>query len=199
MSLSALRVTSWLHDEANEVVSRGPSFGGMCTEENEAAASDHLEIHSMSMRYATALLTIAALLVLPGCASRQAQAPRLSEIRPPDPQRREVRVEVPRARLQQAARSGGGVESLRIVEVYRRNQEFMPLPPEYRLFNIERGSIADLLGLKNADVVVAANDYVIPNPNTFRQYLLLLPAERDAQIEVRRGRESILFRYEFTG
>ncbi len=71
--------------------------------------------------------------------------------------------------------------------------------PEYRLFDIQKGSVGDLLGLENADVLVAANGYIVFRPDQFMKYLAGLPFQEGTFIEIRRDGKPMLLQYEFTG
>lgn len=73
------------------------------------------------------------------------------------------------------------------------------LNPEYRLFDIQKGGVAQVLGLENADVLVAANGYVVYHPDQFMRYLAGLPVEGGTFIELRRNGKPMLLKYTFSG
>jgi type II secretory pathway component PulC len=68
---------------------------------------------------------------------------------------------------------------------------------EYRVFDINQDGVYALLGLENADIIVAANRYLIRNPAQFPSFVQLLAAENEAQIEIRRDGEARLHKYSF--
>lgn len=72
--------------------------------------------------------------------------------------------------------------------------------PEYRLFfDNKKGGLFNLLGLQNADVLIAANGYVVFNPNQFLRYLASLPFNDGTFIEIIRNEKSLLLQYEVEG
>ena len=134
-----------------------------------------------------------------GCASQDLRGGvKLSTLRAVDPSRQTIEISIPRAKLRTALADRESLTRTRIVEIYFRDQEYAAAPHQYRLFDIVPGGVFDLLQLRHADVLVAANDYVIPSPQSFRSYLLLLEREREASIEIRRGGQGILLHYQFT-
>ena len=115
------------------------------------------------------------------------------------PNLRPERVSLPvsRSELQTLLQDSTGINSIRLVEVFRANTESQPYPV-YRIFGLQPGSAYELLGLKNTDILVAANDYIIRTPQLFVQYVRLLPREPEAFIEIERGGIPLIFAYEMT-
>lgn len=68
---------------------------------------------------------------------------------------------------------------------------------EYRIFDIQHDGAYSLLGLENADIIVAVNRYLIKNPSQFPAFVQLLGNENEATIEIRRNGEARLMRYSF--
>ena len=133
-----------------------------------------------------------------GCSgSSISEGVKLSSIRTPDPNRKPIEMKISRAALRSAVADLGTLNRARLVEVFFREQEVGGSPPEYRMFDIAPGSAYDILGLKNADVLVAADDYIVPSAPVFRTYVSLLPTQRDGSIEIRRMGQSMLFHYNF--
>ena len=81
----------------------------------------------------------------------------------------------------------GSSDSFRLVEVYRRNQEFGNAVPEYRIFDVDTGSTLDLLGLKNGDLLRAANGYAVYNIAGFREFARLLSREEGVTFDIVRA------------
>jgi len=69
--------------------------------------------------------------------------------------------------------------------------------PKYRLFDIRKGDPYYLLGLRNADVLVAANDWVVFDGAKFRTFVWLLQKEKRGSIEIHRAGKLIRFLYTF--
>ena len=88
-------------------------------------------------------------------------------------------------------------DRLRLVPVFRRETAGGGIP-EYRLFDVGQDTPYGLLGLQTADVLVAANEYLIYDPDGFRKYIKLLGAESAVSLEVIRGGRSMLLRTTFS-
>lgn len=117
---------------------------------------------------------------------------RLSDYRPVPEERRSIPVTVSREELKMALAKGEIVNSIRIVEVFRRGGTNFP---QYRLFDIRPGSVYELLKIENADILVAANDYVVFTPEQFRAFVKLMAKQNTPTIEVARHGKSILYEY----
>jgi hypothetical protein len=139
------------------------------------------------------VLPIVMALSLGGCFLRRNEvvAIKLSEVRPLPPERKVLRLKVPRHEL--ANRAEGS--QIRLVEVFNPGQEDNPVK-EWRMFDISPSSAAALVGLENNDVLLAANDYVVAAPYIFHQYLRYLPREKEGTIEVRRAGRPVLIQIE---
>ena len=68
-------------------------------------------------------------------------------------------------------------------------------PPSHRLFDIQRGGVFDLLKLKNADVLLAVNDYIVYDAQRFAAFPQFIPVDRRASVLVQRGRDVVLYKY----
>ena len=87
-------------------------------------------------------------------------------------------------------------QTVRIVELlYGRDTS--PGHKEYRVFGIEKGSAFHLLGLENADVVVAANGYVLHSVDKLPRFVELLADEESGSIDLRREGKAIRYQYTF--
>ncbi len=131
-----------------------------------------------------------------GCTASKSSGPLLmSSIRPALPGTKAHDLSISSVELSQALSRSELVRKLRMIQLYKSVAEFETEIPEYRLFGITEGSPYALLGLQNADVLVAANDYIVRSPVAFVQYLGLLPNEKSAFIEVRREGEPLILKY----
>jgi len=65
----------------------------------------------------------------------------------------------------------------------------------YRFFDIQEDSIYSLIGLKNNDIVVSANNYVVPGQRVFWEYIKYLPKVTDPKIEIIRNSEPLILKY----
>lgn len=82
----------------------------------------------------------------------------------------------------------------RVVELlYGKNAS--PGYKQYRLFGVKPGSTYDLLGLENADIILAANGYVLHSQDKLPKFLALLPGEKRATIDIRRAGQAVRFAY----
>lgn len=87
------------------------------------------------------------------------------------------------------------VSRLRLVQVFERDNENSKIPPKYRLFGIEEHSIYHLLGLRNVDVLVAADHKPVYNTQGFKQLMFLLPQMRRLSLEIIRDERPLTFVY----
>ncbi len=122
----------------------------------------------------------------------QGKALPITDVRPAVPGTKVIKIELPREKYRKALQEGGNRNNARLVEVFSRGDTTQS-PPEYRLFDVSRGSVYDLIGLKTADVIIAADGYVIPSPIAFWQYLALGASLPSISVEIRRdGRPLIM-------
>ena len=108
-------------------------------------------------------------------------------------------VEVSRKAFQAAIARGGDVNRLRMVPVFRGPQDSAGTSlPEYRLFDVRPHSVFALVKLEEADILVAAHNFIVYEANSFPTYVLkFLPELADASIEVRRMGAPLLLQYKF--
>lgn len=134
-----------------------------------------------------------------GPAGAEADKYLITNMRPaPPPDLRTVSVTVERSELQKALGRTDLHGRVRLVPILRPESEKIPYP-EYRLFDVREGSAYALLGLQNADVLVAADGYVLKDPQTFPIFVQLLRGQPGGKIEIVRGGEPILMEYRFAG
>lgn len=81
---------------------------------------------------------------------------------------------------------------MRAVEVFQNSTSGASKSPVFRLFEVESGSVYDLLGLREADMIVAINQRIIVAPHVIGQIVRLLPKENQIEIEILRGGKSYL-------
>ena len=113
---------------------------------------------------------------------------------------REIPVTVDYAALRQAQSNYDLNSPLRIVKlVLSASPGSGEVLPQYRLFEVRKGSIADVLGLQTADVLVGANGYVVYNPEQFKRYMMSIPVPTGTYIEIRREGRPLFLRYDFRG
>ena len=112
--------------------------------------------------------------------------------------RRTIRTTINRNVYREKLQAEGSVNDARLVQVFHRG-EAETEQKEYRLLDVRPGSVYELLKIKQADVLVAANGYVVPTPSMFWNYLRLISRFEVASIEVRRGGTPVLLEYTFEG
>lgn len=118
---------------------------------------------------------------------------RIEELRPTPIGRIQQEKAIDRTELVEKLRTGGSRNTVRLVEVFRRGTP--PPYPEHRFFDVQPGSVYALLGLESADILVAADGYVVKDPETFWAYLNLLPKLESGSIEINRLGAPILLKY----
>jgi hypothetical protein len=144
---------------------------------------------------------MATVFVAVGCSSMSSQnsgdAVLVDSLRGAPPlDRRTMTVLLNRETYIKALEKEGAVNQARLVEVFHRGQADNELK-EYRLLDIRPGSVYDLLGLQHADILIAANGYVVPVPQMFWNYLRLIARFEQANLEVRRDGTPLLLEYQF--
>ena len=106
-----------------------------------------------------------------------------------------VPLSVSRTELKQILAKGSDLNQLRVVQVTQSSSGSANAVPEYRLFGIKSGSVADVLGLTNADILIAANGYVVFSPKQFADYLFALSELKEGSVELRRNQEALMLKY----
>ncbi|MCO6430221.1 MAG: hypothetical protein J5J00_05120 [Deltaproteobacteria bacterium] len=131
-----------------------------------------------------------------GCHKRAALPTEIAKIRGVPPNIKTVEMTISRQTYRDTLKQPDKLTRMRVIPLVARAEEASAVP-EYRLFSIYEGSPAELLGLQNADVLVAANGFIIYEPAKFKAYLALLQNESQATIEVRRSGQPLLLKYTF--
>lgn len=106
-----------------------------------------------------------------------------------------VPMSVSRSQLKTVLAKGSDLNQLRVVQITQSSTSSTELAPEYRLFGIKPGSVSDILGLQNADVLIAASGYVVFSPNQFADYLHALSELKAGSVQIRRGEDGFLLQY----
>ncbi len=147
------------------------------------------------MKMLRVLGTVAALVSLSACGAVSPSEPKfIEDIRPLPPPTKVVSYSIQRRDLQEALQDAQE-NSIRLVPVYQSVSSRQSY--EYRLFDVKPASAYTLLGLESSDIVVAADRFLIKRPEQFPAFVQLLAGLNEATIEIRRGGESRLFKYNF--
>lgn len=147
------------------------------------------------MRLICFLSVIALAFSLAACSSNSLREPRLIEdIRPVPPPLKIMHLSIQRRDLQEALTRQGD-NAIRLVPVF--DNISVKQTYSYRLFDVNQNSAYALLGLQTSDVIVAADRYLIKRPEQFPAFISLLAGADAATIEIRRGGESRLLKYNF--
>jgi type II secretory pathway component PulC len=137
----------------------------------------------MKTRY---FLTLIMLGIFCGCNRTPKLPTDINAVRKAPSNLKKVNVFVSRETYKNALEQQENVSSVRLVPILLANGA-QTAAPEYRMFGIVTDSPAAMLGLQNTDVLIAANDYIIYEPEKFKAYLNLLAAEKEAALEIRRA------------
>lgn len=89
-----------------------------------------------------------------------------------------------------------GTSRMRLVQITRPGN--LQSLPEYRMFDVKPMSAPYVIGMRDADVLVAAHGYAIFSPQQFGKYLGVLPYQDNGSIEIRRNGKPILFKLTIT-
>lgn len=133
---------------------------------------------------------IVASLTLCNCSHKIPLQTNINLIRPTPDHIKTINIEIPVDSYKDALKDQDLVRRVRLVPILQREGQKNSIP-EYRLFSITPDGPAGMVGLQNADILVAANDYVIYEPEKFKAYLNLLATEKDASIEIRREEQPV--------
>lgn len=143
-----------------------------------------------------ASLMCGAAVLLSGCSSfrswsKEGLSAGQSRILPSDIAKKEM--SVPRSEFVKRLREQGTVDGVRLIPILKGQSYEVHAFPEHRLFGVKKGSVYELLGLQNADVIVSAQGFIIRDPRIFPEYVALLKNQPEAVIEIRReGRPLLL-------
>ena len=142
------------------------------------------------------LIASVLLLFAASCTAKAPVPVRIDAVRPPVQGTDSIPTKISRAEYIEVLKNQKSLQRLRLVPILT-SAKFQNTIPEYRLFDVEQGGAAHFLGLRNADILVAANGYIIYDQEKFKTYLILLQNESRAEIEIRRDGRHILYKYIF--
>lgn len=111
----------------------------------------------------------------------------------PLPEAKVVEISIKREELINRLKNGA-VNKIRVIDTYSRSSEQSNSYPRYRLFDIEPTGPYALLGLRDADILIAAHDYVVFDPRSFPTYVTLLTNEEQTNIQILRGGEALVLK-----
>ena len=149
-------------------------------------------MHMQIMRAVFVLGTFAAL--IGGCVGT-ASPPLLYSQQPGGGHQKVEEISISKRKFTGSLTQGDGVNDVRLVEVYRRERKQLP---QYRIFDIRKGSPYQILGLEDGDIILAADDHIIYEPAGFRTFVVqYLRTRGSASLTVSRGGVTILRRYTF--
>lgn len=147
----------------------------------------------MQMTRAVFVLGVVAALIS-GC-SGTASPPLLFSQQPGGGHQKVEEISISKKKFISSLTQGDGVNDVRLVEVYRRERKQFP---QYRIFDIRKGSPYQLLGLEDGDIILAADDHIIYEPAGFRTFVVqYLRSRPTASLTVSRGGVTALRRYTF--
>lgn len=89
--------------------------------------------------------------------------------------------------------------AVRLIRIFGRDKEPSEFRAEYRIFGVRTGSVYDVLGLRNNDILVAVDGYSITAPQNFPDFVWQLRNESSGVFEIRRGGEPLLIKIRITG
>ena len=95
------------------------------------------------------------------------------------------------------ALSGYSVNKIRLVPITHSATGGEGVP-EYRLFSIDEGSTYDLVGLKNADILLSLDGYILTDMDKFPIYMTLVKNQGYGQIEIKRDKRIYLLKFKIS-
>ena len=105
---------------------------------------------------------------------------------------RRVHLFINRQELAEALKKTQATQNIRLIELFGTSIT----TPQYRVMDFDRNSVYAILGIRKGDILLAANNFIIPNASIFPEFVKLLPQERNASINLIRGGSEHLFVYE---
>ena len=147
------------------------------------------------------------LFTLQACSSSSIKSPlpweqgdgkgvKITDIRPADANATKVSIRIKLNDYKRALAEGGNLNLARLVEV--TNPSSGPQsPPEYRVFDVKKGGVYEVLKLETADIIVSAGGYVIPNQTIFWGYLNLMKDLKSGSLQIRRAGRTFYYNYIF--
>ncbi len=121
---------------------------------------------------------------------------KITDIRPADANATNVAIKIKLSDYKKALAEGGNLNLARLVVV--TNPSSGPkAPPEYRVFDVKKGGVYDVLKLETADIIVSAGGYVIPNQSIFWEYLNLIKDLGSGSLQIRREGRTFYYNYTF--
>ncbi len=143
-------------------------------------------------------IAVVALLPLAGCAPTLAPSPVLiSSIRPELPNTKTIELSVSRKEFDQAWGLHELNSKARLIEVFHSGQGSTDGIPEYRVFGVYPKSVYFLLGLRNADVLIGAQGYLIKSSVAFQRYLSVVSREAESQLDIMRDGAPLVLKFRF--
>ena len=140
---------------------------------------------------------LAILLVVNGCAFLRGSGEEPSRVKQPSREALIVSKEIAKKDLQVALGNELKTAQVRAVEVFQNATGAPQTFPNFRLFDIEAGSVYELLDLRNADILVAINKRAVVAPHVLTQVVRLLPNEKGVEFEIIRAGKSMLVKITF--
>lgn len=132
-----------------------------------------------------------------GCTIPAAdKAVKVSTIRKKPAFAQQVKKVLVRDEYQLLLAEGGETNKVRLVEVYSSDRAAGLI--KYRFFGVRTGGVFEYLGLKDADVLVSIEGYVVSNQALLWQYLNLLGRLPKGEIEIERNGVAMTLSYSFT-
>ncbi len=148
------------------------------------------------------MASVLVMLWCSGCATIRKdsfvpQERRLSVLRAVAPPFEEIKLSISRHDFLVRLEDAHQTSRARLVEIFASAGGGRLPWPEYRLFDVGNESVYSLLGLRNADTIVAVDDMILANPDVFKRVIPLLSRSDAATIEIRRGETAKLLQYHF--
>ncbi|RMD86505.1 MAG: hypothetical protein D6808_03175 [Candidatus Dadabacteria bacterium] len=145
------------------------------------------------------LLSIFVLLAVSGCSSfsHRAKSPRYSadiaeSLKYPYPEEGlPVKTyTISKKELRAKLDLSPAINRIRVIKLYG-GRDFST--PRYRLLDVKKESVYYFLGIRNRDILLSADGFIINSGYLFPRFVSLLPGERKAKIRIiRRGKEMVL-------
>lgn len=111
----------------------------------------------------------------------------------PSPDSKIVELVVARADLVSRLKNGAA-NRIRVIPTYSRSTDQGNGYPRYRLFDVEPEGPYYLLGLRDADILIAAHDYVVLDPRALPTYVTLLTNEDHTSLQLLRNGEAMVLK-----
>ncbi len=135
------------------------------------------------------LLVIFSAILISSCAQRSVQVVPVSAFESLK-SKRQQEISIALSKYNKAIEDQvGAKQQVRLIQIFKPGDPLGTLPT-YRIFDISEGSIYQLIGINNRDVIIGIEDRLVFDPKEIRSYLInKLPQSGSGKLRIKRENE----------